>query len=125
MYANPILLPQFSNREDFLTTLSLFDDDTGQPIDLARRTLALPGDFVGNNWTVTVGLIVTASVTQLTIKDYPVNNEMQALALTVAPGLAILAGSPLTIADPTGLNTVTGYVTSSAPATGALVCLIG
>jgi len=125
MYANPILLPQFSNREDFLTTLSLFDDDTGQPIDLARRTLALPGDFVGNNWTVTVGLIVTASVTQLTIKDYPVNNEMQALALTVAPGLAILAGSPLTIADPTGLNTVTGYVTSYAPATGALVCQIG
>lgn len=125
MYAWPVLLPVQSNREDFLRTVSLFDDDTGQAIDLSGRTLAAPGDFTGANWTVTSGTIVTASITALTIKDYPFGNEMQALALTVGLNLAILAGAPVTIADPTGKNTMTGYVTSYAPATGALVCQIG
>lgn len=125
MYAWPVLLPAQTNREDFLRTVSLFDDDTGEAIDLSGRTLAAPGDFTGNAWTVTSGTIVTASVTPLTIKDYPFGNEMQAVALTVGLGLAILAGAPVTIADATGLNTMSGYVTSYAPATGTLVCQIG
>jgi len=125
MYQNPVLLPPFSNREDFLQTLSLFDDDTGQAIDVSGRTLAAPGDFVGANWTVTIGTIITASVTQLTIKDYPFGNEMQALALTVGLNLAITAGSLAVISDPTGKNTMFGYVTSYAPSTGKLVCQIG
>jgi hypothetical protein len=125
MYAWPILLPAQSNREDLLQTVSLFDDDTGEAIDLSGRTLAAAGDFTGANWTVTDGAIVTASVTQLTIKDYPIQNEMQAVALTVGQNLGILAGDPIRIADLSGLNTMTGYVTSYAPATGALVCQIG
>lgn len=126
MYAWPILLPAQSNREDLLRTISLFDDDTGQAIDVSGRTLAAPGDFTAANWVVTSGTIVTASVTQLTIKDYPFGNEMQAIACTVGVGLAILAGAPVTIKDAaTGKNTMTGYVTSYAPATGALVCQIG
>src|SRR5882762_11519494 len=125
MYANPVLFPEQTNREDFLRTVSLFDDDTGQAIDFSGRTLAAPGDFVGNNWSVSVGNIVTASVTPLTIKDYPFGNEMQAIAPIVAANLGILAGSLIKIADPTGNNTMTGYVTSYAPASGALVCQIG
>jgi hypothetical protein len=125
MYANPVLLPEITNREDFLRTVSLFDDDTGQAIDVSGRTLALPGDFIGNAWTVTSGLNNTASVTQLTIKDYPFGNEMQALALTVGLNKAILAGDPVTIADATGKNTMTGFVTSYVPATGAMVAQIG
>lgn len=125
MYANPVLLPPLTNREDLLRTVSLFDDDTGQKIDVSGRTLALPGDFTGAQWTVTIGTIVTASVTPLTIKDYPIGNEMQALPLTVAPNLAILAGSLAQISDPTGKNTMFGYVTSYAPASGKLVCQIG
>jgi hypothetical protein len=125
MYAWPVLLPAQTNREDFLRTVSLFDDDTGQAIDLSGRTLAAPGDFTGHNWTVTDGAIVTASVTPLTIKDYPIGNEMQALALTVGLNLLILAGDAVTIADATGLNTMTGFVTSYAPVTGAMVVQIG
>lgn len=125
MYAWPVLLPAQTNREDFLRTVSLFDDDTGEAIDLSGRTLAAPGDFVGNAWTVTCGAVITASVSQLTIKDYPIGHEMQALALNVGLGLDILAGDPVTIADATGLNSMNGYVTSYAPATGALVCQIG
>lgn len=125
MYAHPILLPPISNREDLLRTIALFDDDTGQGIDFSGRTLARPGDFVGANWTVTVGNIVTASVTQLTIKDYPFGNEMQAISPIVGQGLAILPGAFAIIADPTAKNTMFGYVTSYAPATGALVCQVG
>lgn len=125
MYAYPVLLPAQSNREDLLRTVSLFDDDTGQPIDFSGRTLAAAGDFAGNAWAVTCGTVITASVTPLTIKDYPINNEMQALPLNVGAGLAIAAGSPVLIADATAKNTMYGYVTSYAPATGALVAQIG
>lgn len=125
MYAYPIFLPEMTNREDFLKTVSLFDDDTGQAIDVSGRTLALPGDFTGNQWTVTDGGLVTASNTTLTIKDYPFGDEMQAVALTVGLNLDILAGDVVTIADPTGKNTMTGAVTSYAPATGTLVVQVG
>jgi hypothetical protein len=55
MYAWPVLFPPLTNREDLLVTVSLFDDDTGEPLDLVRRTLANPGDFTANVWTVTCG----------------------------------------------------------------------
>jgi hypothetical protein len=125
MYAWPVLLPAQSNREDFFKTIGLFDDDTGDALDVSGRTLAGSGDFTGSNWTVTDGTINTASTSTLTIKDYPFGNEMQAIALDVAPDLGILPGDLITIADPTGLNTMTGYVTSYAIATGAMVCQIG
>lgn len=125
MYAWPILLPAQTNREDFLRTVSLFDDDTGQAIDVSGRTLALPGDFTGNAWTVTSGNVVTASVSQITIKDYPFGNEMQAVACAVGVGLPILAGDAVTISDATKLNTMIGYVTSYVAATGAMVAQIG
>lgn len=126
MYHTPVLFRARSNREDFLDFVSLFDDDTGQAIDVSGRTLALPGDFTANAWTVISGNVVTASLSQITIKDYPFGNEMQAIALTVGLNLAIAAGAPVTIADAlTGKNTLTGYVTSYAPATGAMVVQVG
>jgi len=125
MYQNPVLFPEMTNREDLLRTVSLFDDDTGEAIDLSGRTLANAGDFTGAVWSVNAGAVVTASATPLTIKDYPIGNEMQALALTVGINQAILAGSPVTIADPTGKNTMTGFVTSYAAATGKMVVQIG
>lgn len=126
MYINPVLFPQVTNREDLLRTVSLFDDDTGEAIDVSGRVLAAPGDFTAANWVVTAGDVVTASVTELTIPDYPIGDQLQAVALTVGAGLAIAAGSPVTIADAAaGANTMTGYVTSYAPATGALIAQIG
>jgi hypothetical protein len=38
MYANPILLPQYSNREDLLLPISIFDDDLNQAINLSGTT---------------------------------------------------------------------------------------
>jgi len=125
MYAYPVLLPAFSNREDFLLTASLFDDDTAQPINLSGINIANPGNFTGSNWTVTDGSIVTSSSTPITIINYPLGGDLTALALTVGTGLAIVAGDPVVISDPTGTNTMIGYVVSYASSTGALVCQIG
>ena len=167
MFAYPIYLPEFSTREDLLLKVSLFDDDTGDPIDLSGRTLGQPGDYSNNLWLVTDGPYATVSYTPLTIPDYPIGNELIAVALTVDPGLPFLPGDPVTIANlpagtavigpfgpppspyvtpigvvpyiietssalPTlpsnllvGPNSMTGYIVSYAPQTGALVCQIG
>lgn len=129
MYQYATILPPFSNREDYLLTLAIFDDDTLQPIDLSGITLANTGaDFTASAWTVTDGAIVTASVTQITIPMLPVTGarSLTALALTVGTGLAIKAGDPIKIADTaTGKNILLGFVTSYTASNGALVVQIG
>jgi len=125
MYAYPLLLPPFSNREDLLLTIGLFDDDTGDAIELSGRTLAIPGDFTGAQWTVTIGATVSASTTSLTIPDFPIGSQLSTVTLTIGENLNVVPGQPVTIADPTGKNTMTGYVLSYAPASGVLVCQIG
>jgi hypothetical protein len=127
MYVYPVFLPPFSNREDLLLIVSLFDDDTGSPINLSGTVLANSANsFTASAWTVTGGAIVTTSTTSLTIPAYPVGSQLSALALTVGTGLGILPGDPILIADTaTRKNTMAGYVTSYAASTGALVCQIG
>jgi hypothetical protein len=127
MFHYPDLLPPFSNREDFLLSVSVFDDDTGQAIDMTGIKLANPGaSFTAAAWTVTDGAINTTSATSITIPSYPVGNQLSALALTVGTGLDILPGDPITIADTaTGLNTMTGTVLSYTPSNGALSVQIG
>ena len=128
MYVTPVLFPQVSNREDFLFTMSFFDDDLNQPINLSGITLATinPNGFTGNSWTVTDGAIATTSATSITIPGFPVGNQLSALALTVGTNLAIAQGDPIKIVDtPTGQNQMLGYVTSYAATTGALIVQIG
>jgi hypothetical protein len=120
-----LLLPAFTNREDLQLLLGLSDDDTGQAINLAGITLQNPNGFTGSTWTVKDGSIVTSSNTTITIPPYPIGNQLSTLALTVGTGLGILPGDAVTILDPSGLNTMTGTVTSYVSATGALVCQIG
>jgi hypothetical protein len=86
----------------------------------------LPGAFTSNAWTVTDGAISTTSATPLTIPSFPIGAQLQALSLTIDPGLGIVPGDPVTISDTlTGQNSMTGYVTSYTIGTGALVCQIG
>jgi hypothetical protein len=126
MYANPALLQPRSNREDFIETIGLYDDDTFAPINLTGTATASGQAFTSAAWNVTDGAIATASATSITIPAFPVGAQLSALALTVGAGLGILPGDPIKIADTaTGLNTMAGYVVSYAAATGALVCQIG
>lgn len=120
-------LPTFTNREDLLLSVAANDDDTGQPIDLAGITLAplYSNGFTGSNWMVTMGMVVSPSTTTLTIPGYPITNQLLAVALVINPGLAVPSGQQVEISDPTGANTMNGYVTSYNSATGNLVCQIG
>jgi hypothetical protein len=102
--------------------MSIFDDDLNQAINLSGTQGA--GTF--SSWNVTDGAIATTSNTTITIPQFPISNQLSALALTVGVGLGILAGDPILIADGmTGANAMTGYVLSYVPATGALVVQIG
>lgn len=127
MYIYPVQFPQVSNREDLLITCSLFDDDTGDPIDVSGVTLAVPGQsFTANAWTVTDGQIVTNSATAITIPTFPYGNQLSARAFMVGLNLGILPADPIIIADTaTGNNQLAGYVISYAPTTGALIVQIG
>lgn len=126
MYAYPVILPEVSNREDFLCTVAIFDDDTGEPIKLDGCTTATGLPFTGSAWTVTAGTVITSSTTSITIPAFPiVSAALSALSLVVPPSLAIVAGSPVKIADATGLNTMSGYVLSYTSNTGTLSVQIG
>ena len=90
MYAYPIYLPEFSNREDLLLTVALFDDDTGDAIDMSGCTRAIAGAYTNNLWLVTDGPFVTISNSVLTIPDYPIGDELQA-----APSRCRYCSSPV------------------------------
>jgi len=122
MYAYPVQLPTMSNREDLLLPASLVDDDLNQPINLSGTTGS--GTFSG--WSVAAGAIATTSTTTITIPAFPIGSQLSELTLTVGAGLAITPGDPVTISDATtGKNTMAGYVTGYAAATGVLVVQIG
>ena len=99
MYAYPIYLPEFSNREDLLLTVALFDDDTGDPLDFSGCARGQAGNFSSNLWQVSTGNYVSLSQTPLTVPDYPIGNELQAVALTIAPNLPIAPGETISIAN--------------------------
>lgn len=126
MYLAKSLLPQLTNREDFLLTCALFDDDLNQPIKLDGCYTANGQAFTSNAWTVIDGNIITTSATQITIPVFPIGNQVTALALTVGANLGILAGDPIQITDSaTGNNRMLGYVTSYTASNGTLIVQIG
>jgi hypothetical protein len=127
MYIDDVSFQPVTNREDFYRTVQLVDDDFGTEINISGVSTPNPGiPFTSSAWTVTDGAVITPSATRITIPAYPFGNQLSALALTVGTNLGILPGDPVTIVDSaTGLNQMTGYVTSYAPATGALVAQIG
>jgi hypothetical protein len=124
----PALLPPITDREDYNLTLAMVDDDTLQPIDLSGITLFNSGSsFTGNTWNVTDGPVATTSNTTITIPTFPVTgaNNLTGLTLAVGEGLAINPGDPVQISDPTGKNSLIGFVISYAPDTGSLQVQIG
>jgi|SRR5215468_10515654 len=127
MYVTPVRFQQFTNREDFYTTIAIYDDLAGTPINLSGTVLANPSQaFTASNWNVAVSGNVLTSTTSLTIPVPPINNQLLAVTLTVPAGLNIAPGSPVTISDAaTGNNQMIGYVTGYTNSTGTLVCQIG
>jgi hypothetical protein len=108
-----------------LLSVSIFDDDTGDPVNIADCATASGFAFTGTHWTVTDGAISTTSTTSITIPVFPIGNQLSALALTVGAGLGIKGGDAVQIVDQgNARNFMIGTVTSYSP-NGALVCQIG
>src|SRR5882672_9109341 len=129
MWQTDTLMPAFSNREDYLLTLSVFDDDTLLPVDLSGITLNNTGiPFTQAVWTVVDGDISTSSTTSITIPIFPVtkDNNLTQLALVVGTGLGIVEGDAIKITDTQTLtNSLNGFCVSYDSATGALVVQVG
>lgn len=126
-------LPPFSNREDYLLTLSIFDDDTLDPIALSGFLLANTGaPFTSNAWTIIDGPIITTSNTSITLPTFPITgaNNLTALTLTVGVGLGIKPGDLIVGQDTatfplTGKNFWNGFCTSYNAVSGQLVVQVG
>jgi len=126
MYMVPVQFPQITNREDFISTNAVYDDQLNQPINLTGTVLASNlAPFTASNWVVTDGAIATTSSTTLTIPVPPIGSQLLAVTLTVGTNLGILPGDPIKISDAPGTNYMLGYVTSYTKSTGTLVCQIG
>ena len=104
-----------------LLPIAVYDDDLNVPINLAGIT----GSGTFSNWTVTDGTIVTTSTTTLTIPQYPIGNQLAVVSAIIGQNLGVLAGDSITFADPSGLNTMVGYVLSYVASTGAVTFQVG
>ena len=127
MYQYPVILPTVSNREDFILTVAINDDSTGEPIKLDGCTTAVPGQpFTGSSWTVANGIQSVPSTSILTIPTFPIVGAAQAsLFLFVPTNVAFSQGDPVTITDVNPANSMSGRILSYMPSTGALVVQIG
>jgi hypothetical protein len=126
MYGYPVAFPEQSNREDIYRTIGIFDDDTGDPINLGGIiSTRFPNGLTGSNWTVTTGSVAVPCSTVFTVPGYPLTGQLSALTLAIAPGLVIVPGAPVVVADIFGNATVAGLVLSYNAVTGTLVCQIG
>lgn len=127
MYYNyPVLLPAFSNREDFLLIAAIFDNDTNEAVNLASILKQSAGPYTASSWTVAVSGIYTSSNTTLTIPDYPITDELSLVTLTVETGLTIVTGDPVQIIDSINdQNQMIGYVLTYDSASGVMAVQIG
>lgn len=121
MYQPFTQFPQITNRESWSQLIGVYDNDTGDPVNLTNTSGQ--GTFAG--WAVQIAasmygatLVSTTSTTSLTIGNGTFND-------TIATGLAITAGQYITyIAQNAQTNWMQGQVVSYNPATGALVFTI-
>ena len=121
LYSDDIVLPRVSNREDLYLLVGLYDDDTGDAINLSGTT----GSGTFASWTVSIqpmpGIpnsvqVNTTSTTSLTIAS-------GTQTLTVNPFLTIFPQQPVMLTASGG--TMFGTVLAYTPATGALQVSIG
>lgn len=130
MYITPVLFPQFTNREDFVSTVALYDDDLNVPINVTGIALNASGQlpalpFTSASWTLVDGSIVTSSSTSITIPAPPIGAQLSALTFTVGANLAINPGDAVTLKDSTGAYIISGYVTSYTKGSGSITCQFG
>lgn len=121
MYQPSTIFPQITNRESWSQLIGVYDDETGDPINLTNTSGQ--GTFAG--WAVQIAaalygttLLATTSSTSLTIGNGTFN-------ATLPTGLVIIPGQFVTfIAQNAQTNWMQGEVTSYNATTGAIIFTI-
>lgn len=116
-------LNEQTNRETFKLYWQANDAGDGSPLNLSG-VVGLPQTI--GHWVVRAGnAVITDTVTPITVPQYPYSGELLAVSFVIPGGLAISAGSALSLTSLDQLNTLTGYVISYNTQTGATVAQIG
>lgn len=123
MYAWPTRFRTTTTRETLTLTLRMRDRDTDEFINISGIT-GVPQTIT--HWVVRAGAnVITDTLSSIVVPQFPYSNSMLALTFVVPPGLAITAGSALSLTSLDGLNTLVGYVTSYNATSGVVVAQIG
>jgi hypothetical protein len=117
VYQSSTQFPQITNRESWSQLIGVYDDATGDPINLTNTS----GQGTFSSWAVQISaalygqtLLNTTSQGSLTIGNGTFND-------VIAPGLAITAGQFVTyIAQAAQTNWMQGQVASYDATTGAI-----
>lgn len=117
MYMPSTQFPQVTNRESFSQLVGVYDNETGDPINLTNTS----GQGTFASWSVQVAatlfgttLLATTSATSLTIGNGTFNAVMPA-NLAITPGQFVAF-----ISQPSTLNFMQGQVTAYNTTTGAI-----
>lgn len=113
MYINPADLPPFSNRESYSLSLDLYDDETGDLINISGTT---------GSGTLTSWAVATLNATDTYAGTLTIGPGQ--FSFTISTGKNIAAGDSITLTHDAS-NTMFGTVVSYVSATGALVVQIG
>lgn len=121
MYMPSTQFPQITNRESWSQLVGVYDDATGDPINLTNTG----GQGTFNNWAVQIAatlygttLLATTSQSSLTIGN-------GTFAAVVSPGLAITPGQFVTfISQPDTTNWMQGQINTYDPDTGDITFTI-
>lgn len=123
MYSWPTRFRPITTRETLTLTLRFKDVDTSEFVNISGIT-GLPQTI--GHWVVRAGQnVITDTVSNITVPQFPYSTDMLAVAFVVPPGLAINAGSALSLTSLDGATVLVGYVVSYNSMTGAVVGQIG
>lgn len=116
MFQNPTLFPQVTNRESWSPIISLFDDDTGEPINLTYTT----GTGAFSSWVVAVSSTLQGTTLFSTNSASSLLIGTGVLNAVVGTALAIIPGQFVAFTALTGTASMMGVVNSYNASTGAL-----
>lgn len=121
MWANPVYIPEITNRESWSPTIALYDDDTDEPLNLTNTQ----GQGTYAAWSAQVSDEINGEVLLTTVSTTSLLIGQGTKTATVELGLDISAGQSVKFlyqSDTT--QWLQGLVTSYNALTGALVFVV-
>lgn len=121
MYQPSTQFPAITNRESWSQLIGVYDDATGDPINLTNTS----GQGTFTNWSVQVAATLNGATLLATTSQSSLTIGNGTFSAVLPPNLAITPGQFVTfISQPSTINFMQGPVNSYDPATGAITFTI-